>query len=136
MGEFNFKWRQKHPLIGGPQIKCVPQTPPIIPAITIAQELENISKLLELSEGIGLAADTLETMGFILSPTQPVTPGDGNCFLHACLDQILHDPLLSSSKKWTVPNLRHTTSKIILSTDIPFICRSSSFHKSIQDSNR
>ena len=78
--EFNFKWRQKHPLIGGPQIKCVPQTPPIVPAITIAQELENISKLLELSEGIGLASDTLETMGFILSPTQPVTPGDGKYF--------------------------------------------------------
>lgn len=86
--EFNFKWRQQHhPLIGGPQIKCVPQTPPIIPAITIAQELENISKLLELSEGIGLAADTLETMGFILSPTQPVTPGDGEYFPNISLSQ-------------------------------------------------
>ena len=85
--EFNFKWRQQHPLIGGPQIKCVPQTPPIVPAITIAQELENISKLLELSEGIGLAADTLETMGFILSPTQPVTPGDGKYFPNISLSQ-------------------------------------------------
>ena len=75
--EFNSKWRQQHPLFGGPKIKCGPQTPPIVPAKVIAQELENISKLLELSEGIGLAAETLETMGFILSPTQPVTPGDG-----------------------------------------------------------
>ena len=38
--EFNSKCRQEHKLFGGPKIKCGPQTPPIVPAIIIAQELE------------------------------------------------------------------------------------------------
>lgn len=58
-------------------IRCEPHTPPVIPATSIAQELEHISNLLDLSEGTGMAADTLEKIGFVLSPTQPITPKDG-----------------------------------------------------------
>ena len=75
--EYTARWPMEMRRFSVSSIRYEPHTPPVIAATSIAQELENISKLLDLSEGIGMAADTLEKMGFILSPTQPITPGDG-----------------------------------------------------------
>ena len=46
--------------------------------------------LLTLDEGKALAKETMKSMGFKVSPSQPITPGDGNCFCHALID---HDTI-------------------------------------------
>ena len=62
-------------------------------------------KLLTLTEGLILAHATLENMQFMVSPTQPDTPADGNCFLHALVDQMSYDSLLVKMK-WTANKAR------------------------------
>ena len=44
-------------------------------------------------------------MQFMVSPTQPDTPADGNCFLHALVDQMSYDSLLVKMK-WTANKAR------------------------------
>ena len=53
--------------------------------------------LYTLTEGKALAEVTLKSMGFKPSPSQPITPGDGNCFLHALVDQLSYDRFLANS---------------------------------------
>ena len=64
-------------------------------------------KLLTLTEGLILAQAhaTLENMQFMVSPTQPDTPADGNCFLDALVDQMSYDSLLVKMK-WTANKAR------------------------------
>ena len=45
-------------------------------------------QLLSLKDGIIPAKQRLENIEFIVSPTQPKTLGDGNCFLYVILDQL------------------------------------------------
>ena len=45
-------------------------------------------RLLMLSEGANLARERLDSLGYDLSPTQPITPPDGNCLFHGLLDQL------------------------------------------------
>jgi hypothetical protein len=51
--------------------------------------------LLTLNEGKALAKATMKSMGFKVSPSQPITPGDGNCFCHALVDQLSNDRFLA-----------------------------------------
>ena len=53
--------------------------------------------LFTLTEGKALAEATLKSMGFKPSPSQPITPGDGNCFLRALVDQLSYDRFLANS---------------------------------------
>ena len=46
------------------------------------------SQLLSLKDGTIPAKRRLENIEFIVSPTQPKTLGDGNCFLYVILDQL------------------------------------------------
>ena len=52
--------------------------------------------LLTLGEGKALAKETMKSMGFKVSPSQPVTPGDGNCFCHALVNQLSYDKFLAN----------------------------------------
>ena len=45
-------------------------------------------QLLSLDDGLVPAVKRLLSIAFIFSPTQKNTPGDGNCFLHAIMDQL------------------------------------------------
>ena len=45
-------------------------------------------QLLSLKDGTIPAKRRLENIEFIVSPTQPKTLGDGNCFLYVILDQL------------------------------------------------
>ena len=42
--------------------------------------------------------DRLVQTNFQLSPTQEDTPGDGNCFVHNLLDQMIYDKILKTYK--------------------------------------
>ena len=42
---------------------------------------------LRIEDGRPFAARRLRQLNLELSPSQPNTPGDGNCFLHAVVDQ-------------------------------------------------
>ena len=63
------------------------------------------SQKLNLVEGEVFASLRLQQLGMIVSPTQPDTPGDGNCFIHAILDQLKYDNLLKDMK-YDVINFR------------------------------
>ena len=52
--------------------------------------------LLTLDEGKALAKETMKSMRFKVSPSQPVTPGDGNCFCHALVNQLSYDKFLAN----------------------------------------
>ena len=55
------------------------------------------SKLV-LCDGQLAATQRLQEIGFILSPTDPNTDKDGNCFMHAILDQLKYDPIWKKAK--------------------------------------
>ena len=46
------------------------------------------AKLLSLDDGKKLQGQRLKDINFILSPSQPNTIGDGNCFIYSILDQL------------------------------------------------
>ena len=46
------------------------------------------NKKLQMSDVEHLIKDRLKTAGFMLSPSQEATKGDGNCFLYATEDQL------------------------------------------------
>ena len=53
---------------------------------------------LDLCDGQLAATQRLQEIGFILSPTDPNTDKDGNCFMHAILDQLKYDPIWKKAK--------------------------------------
>ena len=53
---------------------------------------------LDLSVRKILAVQRLLDIDFILSPSETDTPGDGNCFIHAILDQLKYDTLWKKRK--------------------------------------
>jgi len=50
--------------------------------------------LMNLQEGLPIAKETLKRHNFVMSPSQPQTKGDGNCFCHALTDQMMYDEKL------------------------------------------
>jgi len=52
------------------------------------RRLANIGRKLASNEVEHIVNPLLESHGFEISRTQPNTDGDGNCFLHAILDQL------------------------------------------------
>ena len=54
----------------------------------------NQSKSKQIFDSMVTATQRLMEIDFTLSPTQPNTPGDGNCFIHGVLDQLKYD------RKW------------------------------------
>ncbi len=59
---------------------------------------------LTLGQGFDLAKQRLCESGFKLSPTQEVTPGDGNCAIHCLLDQMSHDDKLKGLARAKSPS--------------------------------
>lgn len=53
---------------------------------------------LDLSVRKILAVQRLLDIDFILSPSETDTPGDGNCFIHAILDQLKYDTIWKKRK--------------------------------------
>ena len=51
--------------------------------------------LLSLDQAQCLLEKRLRDLNFTLSPSQKVTPADGNCYFHAILDQLQYSPELS-----------------------------------------
>lgn len=68
---------------------------------------------ISLNEGQYFAMDRLEKTNFELSISQPETPADGSCFIHALIDQMSYDPLWKNVK-FDILRLR---AKVILSLD-------------------
>ena len=68
---------------------------------------------LPLLEGIRKSGKRLQELNFILSPTQPITPGDGDCFVHAILDQLQYDPGWKSAKL-TITVLREKVTALLI----------------------
>ena len=54
--------------------------------------------LMNLQEGFPIAKETLKRHNFVMSPSQPQTKGDGNCFCHALTDQMMYDKKLQKMK--------------------------------------
>ena len=52
------------------------------------QNLDYVIFECPLDDGVVPAVNRLLSIAFVFSPTQPTTPGDGNCFLHAIMDQL------------------------------------------------
>jgi hypothetical protein len=50
---------------------------------------------MSLQDGYTYAEGRLSNMNMQFSLTQPMTPNDGNCMLHALLDQIQYDPYMA-----------------------------------------
>ena len=79
---------------------------------------EENSPKMHLSDADLDVNDRLQETGFQLSPTQPDTAGDGDCFVHVLLDQMEYDRLLKHYKvmsKLTAGSLRL---KIVASLDM------------------
>ena len=66
-----------------PSLNTINPLPPI-------SDLKNNNDLLSIdSENIKQFVDQrLKQIGYVYSPTQKNTPKDGNCFIHAILDQM------------------------------------------------
>ena len=56
----------------------------------------NVKAKKTLEEGATFAQTRLYELDFVLSPTQPDTEKDGNCFVWAILDQMMHDSVLKT----------------------------------------
>ena len=54
--------------------------------------------LMNLQEGFPIAKETLKRHNFEMSPSQPQTKGDGNCFCHAVTDQMTYDENLKKMR--------------------------------------
>ena len=61
---------------------------------------------MSLTEGMTLGLVRLLALGLTLSPSQPSTLGDGNCFVHALLDQIQYDDRLKYFASLDISKLR------------------------------
>ena len=73
----------------------------------------NNNKKISIIEATQDVVKRLNDINFELSPSQPQTPGDGNCYLHGIIDQIGYDTNLKqldldihSLRKWVVNNLK------------------------------
>ena len=62
--------------------------PVIQPPGQVARDV-NILQNLRIAEVTPFANRRLRNLNLELSPSQPDTPGDGNCFLHAIVDQTM-----------------------------------------------
>ena len=62
---------------------------------------------LDLSVRKILAVQRLLDIDFILSPSETDTPGDGNCFIHAILDQLKYDTIWKKRKSHRLPFKRN-----------------------------
>lgn len=49
------------------------------------------SSKLNLDNATIQVTQRLQEINFLLSPSQPITPKDGNCFIHAIIDQLTYD---------------------------------------------
>ena len=88
------------------QIKRIPFTQPALME-------NNNNKKISIIEATQDVVKRLNDINFELSPSQPQTPGDGNCYLHGIIDQIGYDTNLKqldldihSLRKWVVNNLK------------------------------
>ena len=61
------------------------------------EKMNQVSNLIYLLEKI-LDVPWLLDIDFILSPSETDTPGDGNCFIHAILDQLKYDTIWKKRK--------------------------------------
>ena len=59
-----------------------------------AFSLPEAADFMNLQEGFPIAKETLKRHNFVMSPSQPQTKGDGNCFCHALTDQMTYDEKL------------------------------------------
>ena len=73
-----------------------------------------ILKNLSLEDGEPYAFFRLKKLGLKKSPTQPETPPDGNCMVHAILDQMRYDPAHS----FTASTLDHHQLRVLIATSL------------------
>ena len=71
----------EHDLDAAPQVQ--------VPSQDVNIEQGNILQNLRIDEGRPYVTRRLRTLQLELSESQPDTPGDGNCFVHALADQTL-----------------------------------------------
>ena len=80
---------------------------------------------LNLCDGLLAATQRLQEIGFILSPTDPDTAKDGNCFIHAILDQLKYDPIWKKAKLSVMQLWERVTASLtnlMYSSDFQKIC--------------
>ena len=67
-----------------------------------------------MAESQEYTMNRLKDLNYELSPSQPNTQADGNCFLWAILDQMKYDPILSEmNKQWIMKQKDKTSSEIV-----------------------
>ena len=71
------------------------------------------SSKLNLDNATIQVTQRLQEINFLLSPSQPITPKDGNCFIHAIIDQLTYDSVWKRAKL-TVLQLRERVTASLL----------------------
>ena len=71
------------------------------------------SSKLNLDNATIQVTQRLQEINFLLSPSQPITPKDGNCFIHAIIDQLTYDSVWKRAKP-TVLQLRERVTASLL----------------------
>jgi hypothetical protein len=56
------------------------------------------SSKLNLDDATIQVTQRLQEIDFLLSPSQPITPKDGYCFVHAIIDQLTYDSVWKRAK--------------------------------------
>ena len=77
------------------------------------KQSKSSNSLLNLSAGIITATQRLQDIDLILSPSQPETPKDGNCFMHAIIDQLTYDAVWKQANL-TIFQLRERVTSSLL----------------------
>ena len=81
-------------------------------------------KNLSLEEGKSYMFFRLKKLGFQKSPTQPKTPLDGNCMVHAILDQMRYDPVHAPTAKI----IDHRQLRLLIATSLPNLIDQGKIH--------
>ena len=87
-----------------PNLSQKPSIPNKRSSITSLSSKIPVSKDLSLKEGERYVFFRLKKLHFQKSPTQPETPPDGNCMVHAIQDQMRYDPAHSSTASTLDPH--------------------------------